>query len=648
MEGRYISHYTNPAQYQISIANHGENITVIKPIVLKLTCKDMNRGGMFSVVQPTSNMKNRKTLLASMIVMLFAVFAAISGINKLPTPEPNLSRPKSVAINEQSESILSEDNSISQGKANNNTSDSVAVPTATDGAIISDDQQRVISAKGISYPLRSYEALSIPNDPNANQWWVQNIDLDEAWDIPEGNNPTTIAIIDTGYALKHQEFTGRWYQNNGEKGATVSESASDLNCTDQSIALTKACNNIDDDSDGINDNESGATSNQNVSFLNCTDSNQSLDKSCNRIDDDNNGYIDDLTGWDFINGDSSVQAGETNPNESNASHGSYVAGVAAANSNNNVGLAGVSSNSTILPIQALADTGSGHTLSVARSVDYAADKGADIISLSLGTDLSDAYLQDSILNAISKGSVVVAASGNNGCNCVSYPANYEEVVAVGASNSSNNPYSFSNYGANLDVLAPGAGFYTTKWSVANQNSDYASNIAGTSLATPVVSGLLARMRSYAPNASTTELIAAMTENTLRTGLTTAHADTRGFGIVKAYSSVARLLSPYTPPVTYEFSPVSSGETLGIETTKDVHKVRSYDCGTYGEFGTSPLYQITSSDTKYFTSSYAERAASLNAGSSSQFLARVCILQTHDRPQLLRIINPLIEFRNILQ
>ena len=617
-------------------------------MMLMLTCKDMNRGGIVSTVQSTSNMKKRNILLASILLMLFAVFAVYPRINNLPTPEPNLSRPKSVAINRADGSAVSEENSTSHSKANSNSADSDAVPVLSDGARISDDQQKVISEKGVSYPLRQYKALSIPNDPNANQWWVQNIDLDEAWDIPEGNNPTTIAIIDTGFALKHEEFTGRWYQNNGEKGATVNESASDLNCTDQSVTLTKACNNIDDDSDGINDNESGATTTQNVSFLNCTDSNQSLDKSCNRIDDDNNGYIDDLTGWDFMNGDSSVQAGETNPNDANASHGSYVTGVAAANRNNNVGLAGVSSNSTILPIQALADTGSGHTLSVARSVDYAADKGADVISLSLGTDLSDAYLQDSILNAISKGSIVVAASGNNGCNCVSYPANYEEVVAVGASNSSNNPYSFSNYGPNLDVLAPGAGFYTAKWSVANQTSGYATNIAGTSLATPVVSGLLATMRSHAPNASTTELIAAMTENTLRTGLTSAHADTRGFGIVKAYSSVARLLNPYTPPVTYEFSPVSSGETLGIETTNDGHKVRVYDCGTYGEFGTSPLYQITSPDTKYFTSSYAERAASMKTGSSSQFLSRVCILQTHDHSQLLRSINPLIEFRNILQ
>src|SRR5690606_25156978 len=110
---------------------------------------------------------------------------------------------------------------------------------------------------------------------------------------------------------------------------------------------------------------------------------------------------------------------------------------------------------------------------------------ADVISLSLGSELSDEYLQEAILDAISVGSIVVAASGNDGCDCVSYPANYEEVVAVGASNSSNNPYSFSNYGSNLDVLAPGAGFYTARWTAGNQTSGYASDIAGTSLATPV-------------------------------------------------------------------------------------------------------------------------------------------------------------------
>jgi subtilisin family serine protease len=92
------------------------------------------------------------------------------------------------------------------------------------------------------------------------------------------------------------------------------------------------------------------------------------------------------------------------------------------------------------------------------AVRYAADRGADVINMSLGSDESDDYLRDSILYAIKKGSIVVAASGNDGCDCISYPANYEVVVAVGASDGSNGRYSFSNYGQYSGCDGAGRGF----------------------------------------------------------------------------------------------------------------------------------------------------------------------------------------------
>ncbi len=594
-------------------------------------------------------MKIKTLITLSLAVTASVLVVSVFSIAHLPAPEPTTETSNTNLENNSNDIKTSDMNFASSIELPNKpTFTDRQKALAQDGSKLTSDQDKIVTIQGKTYPLRTYNALSIPNDPQANQWWVQNIDLDEAWDIPEGDNPTTLAIIDTGFALAHEEFEDRWHENAGEKGATDEEAASDLNCTDQSLPLTRACNNIDDDSDGATDNESGATTIENVSFLNCSDQSLPLDKSCNRIDDDENGYIDDVTGWDFINGDSSVQAGETNPDDPDASHGSYVAGVAAAKRNNGVGLAGVNAGATILPVQALDDTGSGHTLSVARAVYYAVEQGADVISLSLGSSESDEYLQQAILDAIANGSIVVAASGNDGCNCISYPARYEEVVSVGASNSSNNPYSFSNYGANLDVLAPGAGFHTVHWSAGNQTSSYASNIAGTSLATPVVSGLLTTMRSHSPNASATELVAALTENTDRTGISTEHVEYRGFGRIKAHASVQRLLSSYTPPLTYEFSPVSSGETLSIETTADNHQVRVYACGVYGEFGTTPLYHVTPAvGSSYITSSYAERAAALDDGASAQFLTRVCVMQPHDISTTERIINPLIEFKNIL-
>ena len=325
------------------------------------------------------------------------------------------------------------------------------------------DLDDYVTIDGKRYPQRIYTTFSPPNDPQSSQWWVQNIDLDDAWNVPEGDHESLIAVIDTGFALKHEEFAGRFAVNEGESGPVAIEASSDLNCTDQGLSLNKSCNNIDDNADGISDNETGPISDEHVSTLNCSDQLVALDKSCNMIDDDGNGLVDDYKGWDFINGDRNPQAGEVDANGDGVHHASFVTGVAAANRDNGKGVAGVSASSKILPIQGLSDEGYGYTTSIGMAVRYAADRGADVINMSLGSDESDNYLQDSILYAIKKGSIVVAASGNDGCDCISYPANYEEVVAVGASNGSNGRYSFSNYGNNLDVMAPGAGFYTTDW-----------------------------------------------------------------------------------------------------------------------------------------------------------------------------------------
>ena len=514
-------------------------------------------------------------------------------------------------------------------------------PTAKDLKI-----DEFIDIDGKRYPQRVYKTAAMPSDPRADQWWVRNIELDKAWNISEGSNETLVAVIDTGFALKHEEFEGRFAVNEGESGPSPIESSSRLNCTDQGLPLNKSCNNIDDNGDGVVNNETGPTDRESVSVLNCTDQGIPLNKSCNMIDDDSNGFVDDYQGWDFINSDRSPQAGDVDSSGDGVHHASYVAGVAAANRDNGKGLAGVSANSKILPLQGLGDDGYGYTTSVGMAVRYAADRGADVINMSLGSDESDNYLRDSILYAIKKGSIVVAASGNDGCDCISYPANYEEVVAVGASDGSNGRYSFSNYGNNLNVMAPGAGFYTADWSPSNGVSSYASDIAGTSLATPVVSGQLAVLKSHMPAASPTELVAALTENTDRTGISSAQPRSNivGFGRVKVKQSIDRLLNAYTPPITYQFAPVSYGNTLDIETTADNHDVRVYDCGVYGEYGTTPLYRITPlNGEQYFTSSYAERAKAMQLGANSKFLAYNCVLFPHDTPNTTRIINPSREF-----
>jgi len=193
---------------------------------------------------------------------------------------------------------------------------------------------KIVDSSGNEYPIREYKLLLTPNDPNATQWWTTSTGLEQAWGIGNGSTPTTIAIIDTGFDLGHEEFSGRWYQNTGELGVATTEAPSDYNCSDQSIALDAACNNIDDNFNGVVDDEFGATTAENPSRLNCTDRSLALDKSCNLLDDDGNGLADDVTGWDFVNFDSVVEAGETNPLGSGTRHGTEVTGVAAATGNN--------------------------------------------------------------------------------------------------------------------------------------------------------------------------------------------------------------------------------------------------------------------------------------------------------------------------
>jgi hypothetical protein len=505
---------------------------------------------------------------------------------------------------------------------------------------------KIISSTGNISELRVYKPLVVPNDPNVNQWWTSSAKLEQAWDIPSGSNPTTLAIIDTGFALAHEEFANRWYQNTDEVGSTSSEQPSMLNCSDRSLTLNKSCNLIDDDYDGVVDNESGVAIKQNPSRLNCTDSSKPLNKSCNLIDDDSNGLIDDVSGWDFINFDNSSQAGEINPNGSDTHHGTYVSGAAAATGNNNKGIAGVDWNTKILPLQALDDEGYGNSLSVARAIRYAASEHAQVISLSLGSDLSDDVVRQAVREAIAAGSVVVAAAGNDGCNCISYPANYPEVVAVGALNTQGNPASFSSYGENLDILAPGVGLYTTDWQPNNRTSAYAANISGTSLSTPIVSGLLTRLLSYQPNETPQQLVALLTENTNKSLLgSLGRSNTAGYGTLDALKTTQRITTAINPQMLYSFGQVSSGNQIQPNSpAQPASSGLAYQCDN--TTGTTPIYELSKGSQKFFTSSSAEMSQAVGSGFSSTIFAYACLTQPQDKPDIIRSLNIFREFKDI--
>jgi subtilisin family serine protease/N-acetylneuraminic acid mutarotase len=204
----------------------------------------------------------------------------------------------------------------------------------------------------------------------------------------------------------------------------------------------------------------------------------------NGIDDDNNGYVDDIQGWNFVSGSNDVQDGW--------GHGTQVAGVAAAATNNGLGIAGLCGNCRIMPVKVMADSGVANYSDIAAGVAYAAAKGASIINLSLGGYADSRTLRDAIAAAVAQGIVVVAGAGNDGLSTPFYPAAYPNVLAVAATTVSDTLAASSNRGAWISVAAPGVDITTTYL-----GGGYGA-ASGTSMAAPLASGLAGLIRSRWP------------------------------------------------------------------------------------------------------------------------------------------------------
>ncbi|MEJ9227105.1 S8 family peptidase [Priestia aryabhattai] len=192
-----------------------------------------------------------------------------------------------------------------------------------------------------------------------------------------------------------------------------------------------------------------------------------------------------LPGYNFVDGN-------TNPSDGNG-HGTHVAGIAAAATNNVSGIAGMAPLSSILPLRALDNTGSGTLTNIANAIIYAADQGSQVINLSLGGSQGSVTLENAINYAWDKGSTILAAAGNEGTNTLTYPAYYENAIAVASTDSNDQKSSFSNYGTWVEVAAPGSNILSTYI-----GSNYAY-LSGTSMACPHVAGLAALLAAQGKN-----------------------------------------------------------------------------------------------------------------------------------------------------
>lgn len=224
----------------------------------------------------------------------------------------------------------------------------------------------------------------------------------------------------------------------------------------------------------------------------------------NFLDDDGNGYVDDVSGWDFVQNDATPQ--------DDYWHGTHVAGIIAASTDNGVGVAGVAPGVRLMSLKILDATGDGATGDLISALAYAADNGAGVANLSLAYQQPPpesviSLLQAAINEAHQQGLLVVAASGNQGAATVLYPAALDHVLAVGATTATDERWTSSSYGSALDLVAPGSGVLSTVWSRYGPGYAQAS---GTSMAAPHVSGLAGLLWSLRPHLSNDDVAALIT------------------------------------------------------------------------------------------------------------------------------------------
>ncbi|MBP3951187.1 S8 family peptidase [Bacillus suaedae] len=214
-------------------------------------------------------------------------------------------------------------------------------------------------------------------------------------------------------------------------------------------------------------------------------------------------------------------------------HGTHVAGIAAALTNNVTGIAGVSAQSRILPVKVLNENGEGSSYEVAKGIYWAVQHGADVINMSLGDYHSSDILYDAIRYAYEEDVVLIAASGNDNVADPMYPSNYKEVLTVSAVNDARNRAFFSNFGNHVDVAAPGEHIPSLF-----PDNNYVV-MSGTSMAAPHVAGLAGLIRSFSPELTNKQVYEVITSTATDLG-TRGYDPYYGFGEIDVEAALRSL------------------------------------------------------------------------------------------------------------
>lgn len=315
-----------------------------------------------------------------------------------------------------------------------------------------------------------YKFYFTPNDLNTNkQYSHSKIKSNQAWDLAKGNRNIVLAIVDDAVDTSHTDLRTQIWRNKTEI-------------------------------------------------------------KNNGIDDDGNGYIDDWFGWDAADGNNNPNP-PSYANSTNFNHGTHCAGIAAASTNNNNGIASIGFNLSIMPVKIGRDIDNS-IQNAFEGVEYAILNGANTISMSWGGGAYSNAMQMLFDYARSKDIVCVAAAGNDGKQNMKYPAAYRNVISVGSTDNADKVSGFSNFGNWLDVFAPGSDIYSTV-----PGNSYV-NLSGTSMACPLVAGLCGLMKAYKPDASAIEIEQCLKSSCDDiTALNSNKSGLLGAGRINAYESL---------------------------------------------------------------------------------------------------------------
>lgn len=314
------------------------------------------------------------------------------------------------------------------------------------------------------------------------------------------------------------------------------------------------------------------------------------------VDTGVNGTHADLSGK-VLSGNDYVNDGPTaaNSDSDDNGHGTEVAGIIAANTNNSVGIAGVDWNGLILPIKVINSQGVGTSTDLAQGIRCAVENGAKVINMSVGGEASR-VVEDAVNYAWQSGIVMVAASGNDGAEGVKYPAAYDNVIAVGSVDSNNARSSFSNYGSQIDIVAPGENIYTTL------DSGSYGQISGTSASTPEVSAAIGLFLSLNSSFSIDNIKTKLEANAQKVSAMAGQnfSNYYGNGVLNvnqflisslsdnAYAYRVTAQGPYSGPASYA-DPISPGNSAQLFVT-----LQNTGSQTWYQSGTNPVHLGASS------------------------------------------------------